>query len=103
METRRNHDTNALFQAILSLSTVEDCSLFFEDLFTMHELEAMTQRWSVARMLHQGRTYQSVVAETGASSATISRVNRCLQYGRGGYKAALKASEASEASGYGEA
>lgn len=79
-----------LFEAILSLETEEDCYRFFEDLLTIKELQSMAQRWQVARMLKEKTTYTDIEAETGASAATISRVNKCLHYGAGGYAAVLK-------------
>ncbi len=81
---KREHNT-ALYEAILSLENVEECIAFFEDLCTMGELSAMEQRYQVAKALHDGKIYNEILAETGASSATISRVNRSLQYGRNGY------------------
>ena len=86
MNTRSKREHNpALYEAILSLRTQEECLDFFEDLCTMSELAAMEQRFQVARGLHDGKIYNEILAETGASSATISRVNRTLQYGSGGY------------------
>ena len=86
MNTRAKRAHNpALYEAILSLRTTEECLKFFEDLCTMSELSAMEQRYQVARALHDGKIYNEILAETGASSATISRVNRSLQYGAGGY------------------
>lgn len=79
-----------LFEAILSLETEEDCYRFFEDLLTIKELQSMAQRWQVARMLKEKTTYTDIEAETGASATTISRVNKCLHYGAGGYAAVLK-------------
>ena len=85
MNTRAKREHNpALYEAILSLQTTEECLKFFEDLCTMSELSAMEQRYQVARALHDGKIYNEILAETGASSATISRVNRSLQYGAGG-------------------
>lgn len=75
-----------LFQAILSLRTTEECYKFFDDLCTVPELKALSQRLEVARMLSEGRVYSDIVAKTGASTATISRVNRSLNYGSDGYK-----------------
>ena len=75
-----------LYKAILSLETVEECKQFFEDLCSISELMAMEQRFQVASCLSKGMIYNDILAETGASSATISRVNRSLQYGRGGYE-----------------
>ncbi len=82
------HDKNTdlLFQAILQLKTPEECYSFFEDLCTVPELKAMSQRLVVARMLTKKNVYNTIVEETGASTATISRVNRSLSYGCGGYQ-----------------
>lgn len=77
--------TDALFRAVLQLRTVEECYRFFEDLCTIGEVKALAQRFAVARMLNDGRTYQDIEARTGASSATISRVRRFLAYGADGY------------------
>lgn len=78
-----------LYRAILSLTSLEECQAFFQDLCTMSELRAMSQRLEVAQMLDDGMIYNDILERTGASSATISRVNRALQYGAGGYKAVL--------------
>ena len=75
----------AMYKAILSLETLEDCMTFFDDLCTVSELLAMEQRFQVASCLKSGMIYNDIQAETGASSATISRVNRSLLYGKGGY------------------
>lgn len=75
-----------LFQAILKLENVEECYKFFEDLCTVPELKALSQRLLVAKMLDDHRVYSDIVAETGASTATISRVNRSLNYGSDGYR-----------------
>lgn len=83
-------ETDALFDAILSLRSQEECYRFFEDICTISELRAISQRWEVARLLDQGMTFSAIVAQTGASTATISRVNRCLNYGADGYRLALK-------------
>ena len=74
-----------MYEAILSLQTMEECMNFFDDLCTVSELMAMEQRYQVAACLNEGMIYNDILAETGASSATISRVNRSLQYGKGGY------------------
>ena len=74
-----------LFEAILKLESMEECYQFFEDLCTVPELKAMSQRLAVAKMLSQKRVYSEIVAETGASTATISRVNSSLIYGCDGY------------------
>ena len=75
-----------LFQAILKLETMEECYAFFDDLCTVQELKAISQRIQVAAMLSAGKVYSDIVAQTGASTATISRVNRSLNYGSDGYK-----------------
>ena len=74
-----------MYKAILTLKDVDECMKFFDDLCTVSELMAMEQRYQVARCLNDGMIYNDILAETGASSATISRVNRSLQYGSGGY------------------
>ena len=78
-----------LYKAILKLETFDECVRFFEDLCTRAELMAMEQRFQVASCLNDGMIYNDILAETGASSATISRVNRSLQYGSGGYDIAF--------------
>ena len=75
-----------MYEAILSLKNIEECMAFFDDLCTVSELLAMEQRYQVAACLNEGMIYNDILAETGASSATISRVNRSLQYGKGGYQ-----------------
>ena len=75
-----------MYRAILTLKTVEECKQFFDDLCTVTELQAMEQRFEVAWLLHKGMKYNDILERTGASSATISRVNRSLQYGNGGYE-----------------
>lgn len=74
-----------LFAAILTLETEEECYNFFEDLCTVLELRSLSQRYQVAKMLNEGHVYSDIVAETGASTATISRVNRSINYGSEGY------------------
>lgn len=83
----RNTD---MYKAILTLETVEECMDFFDDLCTITELMAMEQRYQVAVCLSKGMIYNDILAETGASSATISRVNRSLQYGKDGYTVAFE-------------
>ena len=85
------HDENVdfLFDAILALENREECYRFFEDLCTVPELKAMSQRIAVAKMLSKRQVYSEIVAQTGASTATISRVNKCLKYGADGYRTAL--------------
>lgn len=84
-EKLRNQNLELLFQAVLTLETPQDCARFFEDLCTVPELKAMSQRLEVAKMLRKRQVYSEIVAETGASTATISRVNRSLNYGKDGY------------------
>lgn len=79
-------NSDALYRAIVSIQTLEECRSFLEDLCTISELKAMAQRMDVALLLDKGLIYSEVRGHTGASSATISRVNRCLQYGAGGYQ-----------------
>ncbi len=87
----KNYDAiKCLFEAILELETLEDCCRFFEDVCTVKEMQAIAQRLEVAKMLKAGETYTEIVKTTGASTATISRVNRCLNYGDGGYNLVLK-------------
>lgn len=86
MDKKQN---DQLFEAILSLETKVECAAFFEDLCTIKELNDMHDRLAVAQRLLAGETYENIVKETKMSSATISRVNRCIQYGTGGYKRIL--------------
>ena len=80
---------NFFFNAVLSLKTAEECQAFFKDVCTIKELQDLTQRLQVAMLLDQGRKYQEISKQTSVSSATISRVNRCLVYGDGGYRTVL--------------
>lgn len=89
MSTIRNQLTDKLFQAFLRLETVEECYAFFEDLCTVKELKDMSQRLETAQLLAQGNSYLQIAEKAGTSAATISRVNRCLEYGSGGYRAML--------------
>ena len=86
----RDHLTDQLFKAILSLKSEEQCSNFFEDICTISELKSMAQRLEVARMLDAGCIYEEIVEKTGASTATICRVNKCLHYGKDGYKTVIQ-------------
>lgn len=86
----KDDSADFLFQAILSLKSVDECYSFFEDLCTVPEIKAMSQRLWVAHMLSTKRVYSDIVAETGASTATISRVNRSLNYGCDGYELVFK-------------
>ncbi|HOV25317.1 MAG TPA: YerC/YecD family TrpR-related protein [Pseudobacteroides sp.] len=81
----RDENTDKLFEAILLLKNVDECYSFFEDLCTISEIKALAQRLEVAKMLKNGITYTEIAEKTGASTATISRVNRCLNYGADGY------------------
>lgn len=79
-------ETDQLFKAILALESMEECYRFFEDICTVSELRSISQRFEVAKMLREGMTYTAIAERTGASTATISRVNRSLQFGCEGYK-----------------
>lgn len=81
----RDNNTDFFFEALLNLKTVDECYDFFEDLCTVNELKSISQRIVVAKMLREKKVYSEIVDETGASTATVSRVNRSLQYGCGGY------------------
>ena len=89
----RNGQTDLLMEAVLKLESVEDAYRFFEDICTIAEMKSMAQRIEVATLLRQGVTYQEIARVTGASSATISRVNRALIYGADGYRRVLDALE----------
>lgn len=82
----KDSNIDFMFQAVLKLENIDECYDFFEDLCTVTELKAMSQRIVVAKMLRDKKVYSDIVAETGASTATISRVNRSLQYGSNGYE-----------------
>lgn len=90
MKHLHNPDVDALFDAILSLKNREECYAFFEDACTVKEILDIAQRLKAARMLSSGAGYAEVCRETGMSTATISRVNKCLDYGTGGYGIALE-------------
>ncbi len=89
MQKEMPEQDSLLFEAVLALKDQEECRAFFQDLCTVAELRAMAQRLEVAQLLSQGLIYNDILQRTGASSATISRVNRALQYGADGYKAVL--------------
>ena len=95
----RNDQTELLMEAVLKLDSAEDAYRFFEDICTIAEVKSMAQRIEVARLLRRGVTYQEIARETGASSATISRVNRALLYGADGYRRVLDAMENPSAEG----
>ena len=82
----KDKNTDLFFEAILQLKSLEECYDFFEDLCTVNELKSISQRIVVAKMLRDKTVYSEIVDETGASTATVSRVNRSLQYGTGGYE-----------------
>ncbi len=86
----RGKQLDQLFDAILSLKTREECYKFFDDVATMNEIQSLTQRLQVAKMLNEGSTYNEIERQTKASTATISRVRRCLDYGSGGYETVLE-------------
>ena len=85
----KSRDVDGLFEAILLLENVEECYRFFEDLCTVKELQAIAQRLEVVKLLVKNKTYHDIENETGASTATISRINRSLNYGADGYKLVL--------------
>jgi len=87
---RRNETIDALFDAILSLETREECYDFFEDLCTVKEISDMAQRLEAAKLLLDGSTYEQIVKTVEISTATISRINRCIQYGTGGYRQTIE-------------
>jgi TrpR-related protein YerC/YecD len=86
----KSPDIDNLFKAIRLLETEEECYRFFEDICTVKELQVIAQRFQVAKMLAEKKTYNEIETATGASTATISRVNRSLAYGEGGYDVVLK-------------
>lgn len=90
MKSMEGPELELLLEAILTLQTPEECRRFLEDICTIKELESLTQRFAVACQLSSGKNYQQVYEDTGVSSATICRVNKCLQYGDGGYATALQ-------------
>ena len=79
-----------LFNAVLNLKTKEDCLNFFEDICTIKEIQDMSQRLEIAMLLDEGKNYLDISQQTGVSTATISRVSKCLNYGNGGYKSAIE-------------
>jgi TrpR-related protein YerC/YecD len=86
----RGKELDQLFKAILTLNDLEEAYRFFDDLATVNEIQSLAQRLEVARMLREGKTYHKIETETGASTATISRVKRCLNYGNDAYEMALQ-------------
>ena len=87
------HEASGLVKALLSLQSEEECRAFLSDLCTIRELSDLSQRFEVAKLLKEGKNYQDISKQTGASTATISRVNRALVYGTGGYRTVLSRSE----------
>lgn len=85
----KDADTDILFKAVLSLNSEQECYDFFEDICTVAEIKSLAQRLHVARMLREKKTYTEICDTTGVSTATISRVNRSLEYGADGYKLVL--------------
>lgn len=90
MKKLHTPEVDNLFKAILSLETVEECYKFFEDAYTVKEILDVAQRLKAARMLKDKESYVTIAKETGMSTATISRVNKCLEYGGGGYDLVLE-------------
>ncbi|MFS0752661.1 YerC/YecD family TrpR-related protein [Oceanobacillus sp. 1P07AA] len=86
----RGEQLDLLFDAILSLKDKEECYKFFDDIATMSEIQSLSQRFQVAKMLTEGKTYSAIEKETKASTATISRVRRCINYGSDGYNLVLE-------------
>lgn len=86
----QREDLDQLFEAVLTLEDREDCYRFFEDICTINELHAIAQRLQVAKLLSEKRTYSEIEAITSASTATISRINKCLLYGADGYRRVLE-------------
>lgn len=86
----RKERNTEMYEAILTLRTAEECMRFFDDLCSVTELNAMEQRYQVASLLNDGHIYSTILEQTGASSATISRVNRSLLYGANGYEIAFE-------------
>ena len=89
-EKFRDERIDYLFRAILTLESVDDCYAFFEDLCTIAEIQEMSRRLLAAKLLREDKAYNEIAAQTGLSTATISRVNRCLKYGSDGYLSALE-------------
>ena len=89
MSLRRDQQTDELFRSILALSSIEECYAYFEDLCKVKEVRDMGQRLQVAALMRSGSSYLAAQQATGASSATIGRVKRCLDYGAGGYELIL--------------
>ena len=93
MQHMESESLNQLFDAIVSLKSREECSKFFEDICTVKEILDLAQRLDVAVLLNQGTSYQAIAQQINVSTATISRVSRCLNYGSGGYRLVLERME----------
>ena len=89
MKNWYDHSTEALCDAFVSLKTREECRAFLEDICTIKEIQDMSQRLEVARLLASGASYMAITKATGASTATISRVSKCCEYGAGGYRTVI--------------
>ena len=89
MSKNQKPEIDRLFDTILKFSSLDECRSFFEDICTIKEIQDMSQRLEVARILNKNKSYAEISKETGASTATISRVNKCLVYGSDGYRRAL--------------
>ena len=90
MKFNGNEALKELYQIISNLESAEACEAFFNDICTIKELQDLSQRWQVAKLLNEGKNYQEISGATGVSTATICRVNKCLMYGSGGYLSALE-------------
>lgn len=88
-----SEQTDELFEAILTLETIDECYDFFEDACTIKEIIEIAQRLKVAKMLKSGASYTAISKDVGVSTATISRVSKCLEYGNGGYKTVIERTE----------
>jgi TrpR-related protein YerC/YecD len=86
----RTDQTTALFEAVLTLETPDEAAQFLRDLCTLHELEELTQRWLIVRLLVQGLPYREIADRTASSTATVTRINHWLRHGEGGYRLALE-------------
>ena len=96
MKGLHSESTDRLFEVLLGLKDIDECYDFFEDLCTVKEIKDMSQRLEVAMLLNRNLSYQEVASRTGVSTATIGRVKRCLEYGAGGYAAAISRIEEAE-------
>lgn len=92
MKQGADKEIEFLYKAIVSVNSIDECKEFFDDVCTIKEITSIAQRLTVAKLLREGKTFNEIVEETGASSATISRVNKCLMYGNG-YKKVLDKTE----------